>query len=150
MDTDPSANPPQSEGVSHQQPVIGTTGSAAEDDPLGSSRAVAARIAAGNQSEIASADASPEDSSAAASMAASSSDGSIKPVLTGMDRQIHVFTREAAAAAEASNKYSLSNPTLLSLTAVCCSNPGLMFIVENLYAQSTNPCSFRSSKDICL
>lgn len=119
MDTDPLVQP-YSGAISHQQPVIATTCPAAAHDPIGSGRAAAAQIAAGHQSESASADASPKDSSTDASMAASSSDGSTKPVPTGFDRTIHVFTREAVAAAEASSRYSLCL-IFLKLAAVCYS-----------------------------
>lgn len=106
MDTEPPTNHPQSEGISHQPPVLAATGPAAEDTLIASGRASAAQIATGNQLESDCADTSPEDSSA---MAASSSDGNCKPIPTGFDRQIHVFTREAVAAAEASNRCSPPN-----------------------------------------
>ena len=107
MDTDPPVNRLQCKGNSHQLPVSATTGPAYQDG-VGSDRARTAQTAAGNQVESARVDACAEESSADASVAASFSDGtSNQPTPPGFDRQIHVFTREAVAAAEASNRYSL-------------------------------------------
>ena len=66
----------------------------------------------------ASASQAPETNDASA--ASSSSDA--KPIPAGFDRQIHVFTREAAAAAEASSRYSascLKTPSICSLLYCC-------------------------------
>ena len=103
MDTDPPASRMQSEGASHQ-PLADATATPAAADDAASHRVTITQTETGSQSGSASVDASPNDSSADASVAASSS-GSAKSFQAGLDRQIYVFTREAVAAAEASNRY---------------------------------------------
>ena len=111
MDAEPSHSQSQSATHSLQPPVNATP--AAAGDPA-SHEASIAQPAAGSQSQAASAEASPKDKSANTSVAASLS-GDDKPPPAGFDRQIHVFTREAIAAAEANNRYTFWPWTLLNL-----------------------------------
>ena len=112
MDTDPPASQPQSKRIPHQPPVTAATSPAAGGDSTSFGRADTGQAAASSQSESAMAEASPKDSSAAASVSASSTGGGgdTKPFPSGLDRHIHVFSREAVAAAEASDRYCPFHP----------------------------------------
>lgn len=72
----------------------------------------APQTALASQSRAASPGVDPKDISDEASEESSAA----KPVPAGFDRQIHVFTREAAAAAEASSRLISSTPCCLSQT----------------------------------
>ena len=114
METDPPASQSQSNRTPHQPPVTAATSPAAGGDSTSFGRADTGQAAASSQSESAMAEASPKDSSGAASVAASSTGGGggTKPFPSGFDRHIHVFTREAVAAAEASDRYCPCHPCM--------------------------------------
>lgn len=114
MDTDQPATQSQSNRTPHQPPIIAATGPAADCDSASSDRARTAKTTAGKQCEVATAESSPKDTSAGASELASASagGGGTKPFPPGFDRHIHVFTREAVAAAEASDRYCPFHPCM--------------------------------------
>ena len=99
------------------QPSVSANGISAAAQNAASQGQSSSQSAPAGQSE-AKAGATSERRSADASAASSSN--STRPIPAGLDRQIHVFTRDAVAAAEASGRYAefayLLQESILHLT----------------------------------
>lgn len=108
MDTEPPHIQLQS-GTDFLQPHANATVATAAADDAASQQASTTQAAAGSQSQGADVEASHKDNSTKATSAASFS-GDDRPPPLGFDRQIHVFTREAIAAAEASTRSDTELP----------------------------------------
>lgn len=117
MDTEPPHIQLQS-GTDFLQPHANATVATAAADDAASQQASTTQAAAGSQSQGADVEASHKDNSTKATSAASFS-GDDRPPPLGFDRQIHVFTREAIAAAEASTRYTFLTLDAPHVIAAC-------------------------------
>lgn len=105
-------------GADLLQPRANAAVAPAAADDAACQQASTTQAAASIQSQGGGVKVSPKDDSANASAAASFSGGD-RRLPAGFDRQIHVFTREAIAAAEASNRYTILTLHAPHIIAAC-------------------------------